>query len=886
MGGRLPVRKPAVGVASGRFPDPGERRTHWRRTANRGTTGRRPLRGVVGAPVQAVPSPPGSRSVRPVKLPMNRSAPEEAHDAVERFLRSLQQGRRTAACVTAVRRLPARRAENADWPETLSGPLREALVTRGVERPWSHQAEAWSHLLAGRHTVIVTPTASGKTLCYNVPIVDDLFRGAGTSALYLYPTKALAQDQCAELNGLLPACGLDEPAAVYDGDTPADIRRRVRETGRLILSNPDMLHASILPNHEKWRRFFRTLRWVVVDEMHTYRGVFGSHVANVLRRLRRLCAHYGTDPVFALTSATIANPGELGAQLIGAPVERVERNGAPMGERVVVTYNPPLTNRELRLRQSPGAAAGRMARQLLEDGRGVIVFARSRQGVEVLTRRLREGLARGHGTRGLVDRVASYRGGYLPEERRRIERGLRDGRVQAVVSTNALELGIDIGALDACIMAGYPGTIASTWQQAGRAGRRQSTALVVLIAGDSAVDQYLVRHPEFFFDASPEHGRIDPDNLRILAEHLKCAAFELGFRDGEGFGDVQPQAVAEILGFLAEETGMLTRTPDGWAWSAEGYPAGTVSLRAIADENFVIIDTTRQAHAILGEIDFEGAHTTVYPNAIYQHAGQLYEVHRLDYPERKAYVRAVRPEYFTQAISQDRVFVLDVFDEAPGPVPSGCGEVRVVTRFQGYKKIRFKTFENIGYGEIHLPDLEKHTTAWWVTFPEELFEATGLGPEAAHGALVGIGRLLHTVALVRLMCTAGDLELTLGTQVGEGWEPIASRAGGAPAPVDGGTVLERPTLFLYDRCPGGVGFSEKLFAFGQPLLAEAHALVAACGCEAGCPACVGPPDLVGPEGKVAARTLLQHVLASDVDTRPRQPTVHPSRGAGSEDDRL
>ncbi|TVQ96236.1 MAG: DEAD/DEAH box helicase [Deltaproteobacteria bacterium] len=858
---RCGPRDPAIGQASA---DRGTRSTH-----SPQDTARRPphVRRIMG---RLARRGNGDRTGRgpsrprptPEPEPMPPADPPQSTAAIDRFVESLQRGRRTAACVTAVHRIPARSAETAPWPADVPEPLRQALASRGIERPWSHQALAWDHLLAGRHTVIVTPTASGKTLCYNLPILRTLAGVADGSALYLYPTKALAQDQCAELNALLDACGLDDAAHVYDGDTPADIRRRVRETGRVILSNPDMLHASILPNHEKWRRMFRTLTHVVVDEMHTYRGVFGSHVANVLRRLRRLCRHYGSDPVFALTSATIANPGELGARLIEAPVEVVDRNGAPAGERVVVTFNPPLRNRELQLRQSPGAAAGRMARTLLEDGRSVIVFARSRQGVEILVRRLREGLSRGHGTKALARRVAGYRGGYLPEERRRIERGLREGSVQGVVTTNALELGIDIGSLDVCLIAGYPGTIASTWQQAGRAGRRQGKALVILIAGDDPVDQYLVQNPGFLLDASPEHGRIDADNLRILAEHLKCATFELGFAPGEGFGDVPAETVEEVLAFLADETGMVTRGPAGWTWSAEGYPAGTVSLRAIADENFVIIDTTAKKPEILGEIDFESAHVTVYPNAIYQHAGTLYEVHRLDYPERKAYVREVRIDYFTQAIDQDRVFVLDVFDEAGGAAPTGCGEVRIVTRFQGYKKIRFRTFENIGYGEIHLPDLEKHTTAWWVTFPEERLAACGLGPEAAHGALVGAGRLLQTVALVHLMCTSGDLELTWGTRVGDGWEPIAARRGRAAEPVDGGTVLESPTIFLYDRCPGGVGFSEKLFALGPRLLAEALALVDGCPCEDGCPACVGPADLVGAGGKEGAARLLRHVIGA------------------------
>jgi DEAD/DEAH box helicase domain-containing protein len=791
-------------------------------------------------------------------------------DGIERFVHGLERGKRTAPSVTDVRRIPAQPAQYGEFTPGVAAPVRRALASRGVERPYVHQSRAWEAIEAGKDVVIVTPTASGKTLCYNAPIVSMLGGSRDGCALYLYPTKALSQDQCAELNGLLDACGLDEEAQVYDGDTPADIRRRVRDTVRAVLTNPDMLHTSILPHHDKWRRVFSTLRYVVVDEMHTYRGVFGSHVANVFRRLRRICRHYGADPQFVFTSATIANPAELAQSLTGRRAEVVDESGAPVGERFFVLYNPPIMDAELQRRQSPGAAARNIAARLVRAGHHTIVFTRSRREVEIVSRKLKENFER-KGENRLARATTGYRGGYLPEERRRIERALRGGEIACVVSTNALELGIDIGSLDACIIAGYPGTIASSWQQAGRAGRRQTASLSMLVAGDNPVDQYLVNHPDYFFGASPEHARIDPDNLRILSEHLKCAVFELPFGQGDGFGELDAALVQDVLAYLAEEARLLTPRDGAWHWSAESYPAGTVNIRDILDENFVIVDTSDERHPkILGEIDFESAHKTVHLHAIYTHAARLYEVHRLDYPERKAYVRAVEPEYFTQAIDQTRVFVLDRLDDddvaPPDPAPRGWGEVRVTTRYTGYKKIRFKTFENIGYGEIALPDLEKHTTAYWVTFPSGLLAPLGLDATALSGGIHGIGRALHTVALVHLMCASGDLHVTVGSRVGPEPDvaseplPLPGLIGDGPTPISRGNLLDDPTVYLYDNCPGGVGFSEKLHDLHTTLLGAALELVEGCPCEDGCPSCVGPRDLVTPDGRRAATAILRAAL--------------------------
>ena len=776
--------------------------------------------------------------------------------AIESFVRRLQTSGRTAPSLTALHRIPARDAVTAPYPPEVPDWMRAALRRRGIEEPYAHQAASWQILGAGQDLVVVTPTASGKTLCYNVPVVSMLADDRDGCALYLYPTKALAQDQSAVLNEVLAAAAVDEEAQVYDGDTPADIRRRVREATRAVLTNPDMLHASILPNHEKWRRLFASLRYVIVDEAHTYRGVFGSHVANVFRRLERICAHYGTRPQFVFTSATIANPLELAEMLTGRQASLVNQSGAPTGEKLFCLYNPPIIDADQQRRQSPGAAARRMTADLLCEDHATIVFTRSRKGVEILARKLRESLE-ARGKHALAKQTTGYRGGYLPEERRHIERGLRTGAVRGVVSTNALELGIDIGSLDACIIAGYPGTIASTWQQAGRAGRRQATSLAILVAGDDPVDQYLVTHPEYFFEATPEHARIDADNLRVLAEHLKCAVFELPFGLEEAFGSFGRDDTQEVLGYLCEE-GRLVHAAEGrWRWSADNYPASTVNIRAIYDENFVIINTSREPNQVLGEIDFEAAHLTVHEKAIYQHAGTFYEVHRLDYPERKAYVRAVEPEYFTQAIDETRVFVLEKFDEgvvAGTGLERGWGEVRVATRFTGYKKLRFKTFENIGYGELNLPDLEKHTTAYWCVFPSARVAATGLSASEVGAGIAGIAHAMHTVAIVHLMCSPRDLHVTLGSRLhassDAGWE--------LPMPVDmGAASFDDPTIYLYDDCPGGVGFSEKLHALHAELLTNTQGLIARCPCEDGCPRCVGPSTAHGARAKAAALTLLR-----------------------------
>ena len=586
--------------------------------------------------------------------------------------------------ITAHRRLPAREAVYAPFPEGTDPRLISVLRARGIQAPYSHQAEAMSHVQAGKNVVVVTPTASGKTLCYNAPVLDAILKAPDTRALYLFPTKALSQDQLAELHTLVEALEVDIKTYTYDGDTPATARRLVRSAGHIVVTNPDMLHTGILPHHSKWVKLFENLQFIVLDELHSYRGVFGSHLGNLLRRLKRICRHYGSDPRFICCSATIANPRELAERLLEEPVELVDKSGAPTGARDIVFYNPPVINRQLGIRRSSLLEARRIAeRFLVPNDVQSILFGRSRLTVEVLLTYMKEAAAR---CKKPVASVQGYRGGYLPNERRAIERGIRDGSVRTVVSTNALELGIDIGGLEASVLVGYPGTIASSWQQMGRAGRRRGEALSLFIATSDPLDQYMVGHPDYFFGQSPESGLVNPDNLLVMMDHIKCAAFELPFRDGEPFGTVP---VAEMLEYLGEER-VLHHARDRWHWMSEAFPAETVGLRAAARENFVIIDTTQPQPRVIGELDRFAAPMLIHEEAIYLHGSDQYQVERLDYENKKAYVRRVDVDYYTDASLAVNLAVLEEFDQSvEGGAIRVHGEVNVVVLATMFKKIKF-----------------------------------------------------------------------------------------------------------------------------------------------------------------------------------------------------
>jgi DEAD/DEAH box helicase domain-containing protein len=741
--------------------------------------------------------------------------------------------------ITSAVVIPPRAPRYAEFPAGIDPRIQRALAGRGIAKLYSHQREAWDFIAAGKHAVIVTPTASGKTLCYNLPVLHAAVTERA-KALYLFPTKALAQDQVAELIELNNAANLGVRAYTFDGDTPGDARKAVRVHGDIVVSNPDMLHQGILPHHTKWAQFFENLKYVVVDEMHTYRGVFGSHVANVVRRLRRVCRFYGSDPVFILCSATIANPRELATQLLGEDVAAVTQSGAPSGEKHLLLWNPPVINADLGLRASARSQATRIARGAVRRGLKTIVFANTRLMVEVLTKYLKDVFDRDPRQ---AARIAAYRGGYLPTERRATEAKLRAGGLDCVIATNALELGVDIGGLDVCILNGYPGTIAGTWQRLGRAGRRNRPSLGVLIASSEPLDQYIVRNPDFFLGASPEHARIDPDQLLILMDHVRCAAFELPFQDGDAFGR---ENLAEMLTYLQEQ-GVVHREGDQWHWMADSYPANAVSLRSVADGNFLVVDITGGKQDVIAEVDYAGAAVTLYEGAIYMVQAQPWQVERLDWPGRKAFVTRTRADYYTDAIDYTKLKILDEFEAERSQAKAiARGEVHVVRRVAGYKKIRYYTHENVGYGKVNLPDHEMHTTAvWWRVDPGALERAFVERSQALDGFL-GAAYAMHYVAALLTMSERRDIGRAVGDGEGKWFATLGIDGRGrmkSPTGEDGDVLAARcfePCVFLYDNYPGGIGLSVPLYDLRTEVLARARALVQACACRFGCPACVGP----------------------------------------------
>ncbi len=792
--------------------------------------------------------------------------PRTTIDTVQEVLSSLAGRYRTDEVFTAVRHIPAREAQFGPMPSWVRPELAAAYRGKGIQQLFSHQGAAAELARSGKDFVVVTPTASGKTLCYNLPVLNAILEDADTRALYLFPTKALAQDQLSELHDL--ATRLDDCFGVftYDGDTPSDARKAVRERGHVILTNPDMLHTGILPHHTKWTWVFENLKYVVLDELHTYRGVFGSHLANVLRRLARIAEFYGSRPQFICCSATIANPGELARQLIEREVEVVEENGAPAAEKLFVFYNPPMVNRNLGIRRSYLNETTRVAKELLARKLQTIVFANSRLHTEVLLTYLQQA---NRPRPGQPEPVRGYRGGYLPGERREIEGGLREGRVRGVVATNALELGIDIGSLDAAVMAGYAGSIASTWQRAGRAGRRSGASCAVLVASSAPLDQFIVQHPDYFFGRSPEHAYVQPDNLEILINHLKCAAFELPLSPNERIGSVDVQQLCERLA----EAGYLHRSGGNWHWVQQAYPADTVSLRSVTSDNFVIIDITGKSDAsgendgepeVIGEVDFSSALTTVHPKAIYIHQGQQYHVERLDFEQRKAYVKSVNVDYFTDAIRYTQVRVLEIAEEEriAGPAARAHGDVLVRSQVVGFKKIKFFTNENVGAGKLELPENEMHTTAFWITLERGLLAGLPFALSDRQSGIFGLLYALESMATLLLMCDRRDL----GTAVGErpaspgietDWQEFST------AMSDPSQMKEffEPNLYLYDAYPGGIGFSEPLFRVHDLLLRRTRELIAACACEQGCPSCVGAVGEKSERAKEAALKILEQLCA-------------------------
>ncbi len=755
-------------------------------------------------------------------------------------------------------------ARFGEFPADLHPALVTALRARGIEKPYVHQASAIAHARAGRNVVLTTPTASGKTLCFNVPVLDRILREPSKRALYLFPTKALSADQYAGLHQLISAAEgemREVKTYTFDGDTPADARRAVRDHGQIVITNPDMLHAALLPQHTKWTKLFENLGTIVIDELHSYRGIFGSHVAHLLRRLLRVCRFHGSAPNIIACSATIANPLALAEGLCGESFELVGESGGPEGEHHFVAYNPPVVNAQLQIRAGAMQGAVDAAKALLLAKVPTIVFAGSRLHVELILKYLREALVAAQMDPELVQ---GYRGGYLPHHRRRIEEGLRAGTVRGVVATNALEMGVDIGTLQASVIAGYPGSIASFRQQSGRAGRRSGKALTVFVAGSGALDQYLATDPARLFGGVPEVARINPRNVFVLVDHAKCAAFELPFEPGDRFGVLEAGETAEVLEYLASHRVLhASPSPDGGAryhWMDRVFPANHVSLRGGSEENFIVIDLVTDN--VLAEVDFRSAHTSLHEHAIYHVDSRHFQVERLDYDDHKAFVRRVEPDYYTTAMTNTRVAVLQEDGTSTMPtafhadITRSHGDVLVTRKFVGFKKVRFHTHEVIGYGDIHLPDLEVHTSGVWFDVPRAVLDGMPFERDVLIDALSGVAHALKTVACAALMCAERDLGHAVGERQ-DGGQDGGSEAAPAADPKRSSTVRAfDPTVFLYDSVPGGIGLAPEIHQRFDELLGRAGELLGGCVCADGCPACLGPMPSYGGAFRRAARALV------------------------------
>jgi DEAD/DEAH box helicase domain-containing protein len=726
--------------------------------------------------------------------------------------------------------IPPREGKYVDFPTKIHKNLVDALSRVGIERLFSHQMDAFSAAFDGQDIVVVTPTASGKSLCYNLPVLNYLLtKDPSARALYLFPTKALSADQLDELYWLVEAAEADIKTYTFDGDTPQSARQAIRRAGNIVVTNPDMLHSGILPHHTIWIKLFENLKFVVIDELHHYRGVFGSHLSNVLRRLRRLCEFYGSSPQFILCSATIGNPGELAEKITERKVKLIDDNGAPSGEKHFIFYNPPVVNHQLGIRKSSVNEAARIAGMFIANDIQTITFARSRVRVEILTTYLKDRMSI---LKIPKEKVQGYRGGYLPNERRAIERGLRSGDILGVVSTNALELGIDIGGLDVSIMCGYPGGIASAWQQAGRAGRKTDVSVAILVVSSSPLDQFMANHPEYFFGKSPEEGIVDPDNLSILVSHLKCAAFELPVIEDELFGAAP---TGKILDFLANER-LVKRSGDKFHYTSDIYPATEVSLRSASPENFVIMDESDSGRAI-GEIDYFSAPELVHPNAIYLHGTRQYQVRNLDWEGKRAYVIPVDVEYYTDAETKVTIKVLhsDEQQKLLGDITLSLGDVSVSRVVVGYKKIRFHTHENLGFGHVHLPEQEMHTTSFWVSFPDSVAGSLEMSAESLGGALRGVAHVLRQIVPVWIISDPADIRAVSMVR---------------------SPFTDQPTIYIYDSIPGGVGFSRRIYDMFDNIVEGAVSILEKCPCKDGCPSCIGPTIDTGDGGKDGALRVL------------------------------
>lgn len=775
-----------------------------------------------------------------------------ASGKLEEVLDYFRQRHSISHNITHWKVIEERRANYCDFPSALSPQLVDILKRQGIEKLYSHQASAIEKILSGENVVVVTPTASGKTLCYNLPVVEAILKDENARSLYLFPTKALSQDQFTELYEITNALKRKIKVYTFDGDTPQSARKAIRTAGHIVITNPDMLHTGILPHHTLWIKLFENLKYIVIDEIHQYRGVFGSHFANVMRRLKRICKFYNSHPTFICCSATIANPVELTQTLIGGYVSLVDNNGAPQGRKYFIFYNPPVINEELGIRKSVIKEANRIVARFISNKIQTIVFARSRLRVEILASYLKRTMQR---LKLDPNKVRSYRGGYLPNERREIEQGVKKGEILGVVSTNALELGIDIGQLNASVLAGYPGTISSTWQQGGRAGRKQGESVIVLVASSSPLDQFIINHFDYFFGLAPENGIINPNNFPILVSHIKCAAFELPFLDEENFGEIDISAILEHL----DREKILRHTGGRWFWSSDVYPAEEISLRSATVENFVVVDTTEK-NQVIAEVDYDSAPYFIHEDAIYLHQSQTYFIDKLDWEGRTAYARKIDVDYYTDAQAKTDIQVLtvdkhfeyekekvgDISSAQPQPqssnqqflISKNFGDISVKTLVAKYKKIKFETHENIGYGDIHIPEQEMQTESFWLTFVENLKEELERNGGDLGAGLHAFATLLSNVIPVYAMCDPKDICTVAMIK----------------SPFD-----NRPAIYVYDRYPGGIGISKKIFDIDKLIIKSAMEMVNSCKCQMGCPSCVGPYTEIGEKGKFSARLILENI---------------------------
>ena len=834
----------------------------------------------------------------------------------------------TAPNLFAWQTVPPRAANTHPFPDDVPASLRAALSSRNIPQLYSHQLTAWTHARAHRNVILSTGTASGKTLAYNLPVLAKMIEDPQARALYLFPTKALTQDQLSSLTNLTPDTWNLTPA-IYDGDTPQSQRPSIRKTARIVLTNPDMLHTGILPHHANWSDFFTDLKFIIIDEAHTYRGVFGSHVANVIRRLKRVAKFYGANPQFILASATIGNPKELAEALIEEPVELVDNDGSSRGERHFIIYNPPVLNPTLGLRKSSILESVRLANDLLKHDVQSVVFARTRRSVEILLTHLQTNNSIFDTGRSNIESsnigspIRGYRSGYLPTQRREIEQGLRDGSVKTVVATNALELGIDIGGLGAALMVGYPGTIASARQQAGRAGRGDDPAVSILVASPNPLDQFLAHHPEYFFDRSPEMALVNPNHLLILLEHLRCAMFELPFQRGEGFGSISDELVDEYLEFLVSNQ-EAHFSNEKYFWMQDAYPAANISLRSASPQSVVLQTVTEDGRPLtVGTVDGESANWMVHPGAIYMHEAQQYYVQELDIEKHVAQLVPVGLDYYTEAQQQSEIQITALNEQiAVRGCEKGYGEIQVTTQVVGFRKIRWFTNENLGQEPLDLPPSELQTTGYWIILSEAALKTlrdAGLwtndpndyGPDWQKIRLAVRKRdqfkcqvcgaaetnrehdVHHKIPFrafiqngvpdreqanrlenLTTLCQSCHRKVEQNVRIRSGLTGLGFVLGNL-APLflmcdtgDLGVFSEPawsavgglPSIVLYDLVPAGIGFSERLFELHDELIRRAHELVSECACEDGCPSCVGPGGENGYGGKAETQAILEQLL--------------------------